>query len=284
MKAFIQELEKRDNRQKGEWIKSFLSEKGIPFATQTFSTLFAKGENIIVDYPFSNQSIGGKKILVTAHYNAWFNTPGANDNASGVSILLGLIAKLQQQSKASAIRFVFFDLEDGWASRGGSKAYIRQFGFEHIESVYNLEMVGMGKNLLLWPGAQDTRNTWLSRLVEQAALVGFAVTHLPQARIVILNFLTPFGFVSDHVSFIEGGFQQAVALTTLPDEDMRFAPNILQGKYKARFALEILKYRLFGIGDAPKLLKHYHNRDDRSEFIDEENLENILKLLWNTID
>ena len=125
MKTYIRELEVRANKQKGKYIKNFLKERNIPFFTQPFKTLLARGENIIVDYPFQKTPSNGK-IFLTAHYNAWFRTPGANDNGSGVVVLLGFLEKLVKEQKNFPIRFVFFDLEDGLAVRGGSKQYVKQ--------------------------------------------------------------------------------------------------------------------------------------------------------------
>jgi len=278
MKTYIKELEVRSNRQKGEYIKNFLKERSIPFFTQPFKTLLARGENIIVDYPF-HTTTSNKKIFLTAHYNAWFRTPGANDNGSGVAVLLGFLEKLAKEQKNFPIRFVFFDLEDGLAVRGGSKQYVKQFGVSDVEKVYNLEMVGMGRTLLLWPSKEVIEN-WLSSLVQYAKELKFEVVHFPERTVALITFPAKRGFTSDHVSFIEAGCKQVCSLTTFPKDDMPFFQQISAGKEKFKFVLELLKYHFFGKGKVPKVLRHYHNRDDRSEFIEEKNLENMLELLW----
>jgi len=50
------------------------------------------------------------------------------------------------------------DLEDGLAVRSGSRQYVKQFGVSNVEKVYNLEMVGMGRILLLWPSKEVIEN------------------------------------------------------------------------------------------------------------------------------
>ncbi|TSC75872.1 MAG: aminopeptidase [Parcubacteria group bacterium Gr01-1014_30] len=278
MNKYIQELEARNNQQKGEYIKSFFQQRNIPFSVQQFKTLLARGQNIIVDYPF-NKSYGGKRTLLTAHYNAWFRTPGANDNASGVSVLLGFLERLLQRPKNAQLRFIFFDLEDGWAVRGGSKVYVKEFGIADLEKVYNLEGVGMGRMLLFWPSTKTGRLKPVSQIAEN---LGFSVIHLPLSRIPLISFPVERGFVSDHHSFIEAGFEQAVSLTTFPKEDTPFLEPLFRGKAKLRFAFELLRYNLLGRGKVPKIMKHYHNRDDRSEFIEEQNLQDILELIWHS--
>ena len=275
MKTHIKNLEIRNNRQKGEYIKNFLRGKNISFFTQPFKTLLARGENIIVDYPF-HKTTSNKKIFLTAHYNAWFRTPGANDNGSGVAVLLGFLEKLVKEQKNFPIRFVFFDLEDGLAVRGGSRQYVKQFGISDVEKVYNLEMVGMGRMLLLWP-SKEKMGDWLLPLIHNAEKLKFEIVHYPETRI---SLTAKRGFTSDHVSFIEAGCKQVCSLTTFPKDDMPFFQQILAGKEKFKFVIGLLKYHFFGKGKIPKVLQHYHNRDDRSEFIEEHNLENMLELLW----
>ena len=281
MKAYIEELEVKNNREKGEYIKNFLKERNIPFFTQPFKTFLARGENIIVDYPFNKTEIS-KKVFLTAHYNAWFKTPGANDNGSGVAVLLGFLEKLIKEQKNSPIRFAFFDLEDGLAVRGGSRQYVKRFGVADVEKVYNLEMVGMGRTLLLWPSKETTGN-WLMPLSYRAKELGFEIVHFPERTVSLITFPAKRGFTSDHVSFIEAGCRQVCSLTTFPKEDLSFFTQILAGKEKFKFVTELIKFNFFGKGNIPKVLKHYHNKGDRSEFIEEQNLENVLELLWKLI-
>ena len=277
MKQYVQELEKRNNRQKGEWIKRHLSDKGIPFHVQPFRTLLARGENIIVDYPFSKETGSSKRILLTAHYNAWFRTPGANDNASGVSVLLGYLERLIKDSKSIPLRIVFFDLEDGWAVYGGSKAYIRKYGVSDIEALYNLEAVGMGDQLLLWPSASQE---WQNPLVHNAKQIGFSITRLKEFRITFMRFPFEISIGSDHIPFIKAGCTRAVAITTFPEADIRYADVIMKGKNVGKFVWNNLKFIVFREGDIPFMLKHYHNKDDRSEFIEQKNLDRVAELLW----
>ena len=91
MLEYIQELEKRNNKGKRAYLKETLLGRGVPFHIQKFKAWFWNGENIIVDYPFSSLKEaprGTKKIFLTAHYDTVLGMPGANDNASGVAVLL----------------------------------------------------------------------------------------------------------------------------------------------------------------------------------------------------
>lgn len=138
--------------------------------------MFAHGENVIVDYPFSGEALtGGKRILLGAHHNKFHKSPGANDNASGVAVLLELLAKLQREKPSGKfLRAVFFALEDsGGTIMAGSRRYVKQYGTDDLDRMYNVDTVGMGDILLLFPATKDSlEQAWLRPLAKAAHLAG----------------------------------------------------------------------------------------------------------------
>lgn len=62
-------------------------------------------------------------ILIGAHYDTVRNTPGANDNLSGVSVMLDIIERLKDKKKVPHILFVGFTLEEG---HPGFDAYVKK--------------------------------------------------------------------------------------------------------------------------------------------------------------
>ena len=71
--------------------------------------------------------------------------PGADDNASGVSILLGMIKALSKVSLKRNIKIIFFDFQE--LSQLGSKAYLDEFYPDlkkniEVEGFVNLLMLG----------------------------------------------------------------------------------------------------------------------------------------------
>ena len=91
--------------------------------------------------------------MLGAHYDAYSNLyPGANDNASSCVILLNLIDKLKDSNLS--IDFVFFDKEEMDINRQfaqGSKEYINIIGKDNIKGMINLDMCGMGSNIVIHP-------------------------------------------------------------------------------------------------------------------------------------
>jgi len=70
-----------------------------------------------------------EKIIVCAHIDAYGNTPGALDNASGTVVLLLLAKMLQKYDDPRAIEFIAFNGEDNF-SVGGQMDYLCRYGNE----------------------------------------------------------------------------------------------------------------------------------------------------------
>ncbi len=81
-------------------------------------------------------------ILIGAHYDAVPGTPGADDNASGVAVLIELARRFAMQPARRPVRLVAFDLEE--YHRKGSYAYSAQVWQDHepIRLMLSLEMLG----------------------------------------------------------------------------------------------------------------------------------------------
>lgn len=97
-----------------------------------------------------NIELGSGEIVVGAHYDTVPGSPGADDNASGVSVLLEL-ARLLPDRK---IRFVAFANEEAPYFLGeemGSYVYARERG-KGVRAMFSLEMLGYYDDA---PGSQS---------------------------------------------------------------------------------------------------------------------------------
>ncbi|MFH0979656.1 MAG: M28 family peptidase [Candidatus Roizmanbacteria bacterium] len=277
IKDYIKKLEYKNNLQRRNELKNILQKLSAPFTIQQFRTQLKKGENIIVDYPFNKNRLG-KKTLLTTHYDTFLNSPGANDNGSGVAVLLEIIKHLINNSCNKNLRFVFFDLEERIRMVGndvnGSTYYVKKNGTKNIDCVYNLEMVGIGNSVLLWP-INDVllKEKFLSILIDEIKKKGVNYQIMRQSAPL---------FNSDHLPFIRSGFKNVVSLTTNLISDKKYIDLFNQKKW-GYFFIEYFKYFLFKSGNIPYILKHYHNSGDRLEFIEEKTLKIIFDLLWNCV-
>ena len=119
------------------------------------------GENIIVK--------SGKKyeIGIGSHYDAVPLSPGANDNASAVSVTLDLLKRFKERPlKNIGIRAFFFDDEE--EGLVGSKAYIKSQGLNGLIGLYNMEIVGRGDKIAIW-GDEEIYNGKLLTAFKEVA-------------------------------------------------------------------------------------------------------------------
>jgi len=116
--------------------------------TVTFQPYEVKGRtyrNIIAERRGTEEP--DRILIIGAHYDTVEGTPGADDNASGVAVLLEL-ARLHAETRfRKTVRFVAFTLEEPPFFRSrqmGSRVYARSLKErgEQIEGMLCLEMVG----------------------------------------------------------------------------------------------------------------------------------------------
>ena len=106
-----------------------------------------KGQNIVSHIPATIPS--DQYIVIGAHYDSVRNSPGANDNASGVGVVLSVGQALTElEDRKVHFLIVFFDHEED--DSAGSKAYVRKLLKDKIKvhSMHNIDMIG-------WDGDSD---------------------------------------------------------------------------------------------------------------------------------
>ncbi|HNS53174.1 MAG TPA: M20/M25/M40 family metallo-hydrolase [Syntrophales bacterium] len=128
-----------------EYILSVLQHQGVPVGRQTFEFEGRPYENLVVT--IEGRERRDETVIIGAHYDTIEGTPGADDNASGVAVLLELCRALQDFRPERTLKLIFFTLEEPPAfntSRMGSHVYAaqaRERG-ERIHGMISLEMVG----------------------------------------------------------------------------------------------------------------------------------------------
>ena len=99
-------------------------------------------QNLILDL-CPNQSIKHKPpILIAAHYDGVINSPGADDNGTGIAVLLALAEFFSQNQANYPIRLVAFDLEESGLLGSKSYASFLKESDRALRLVLSLEMLG----------------------------------------------------------------------------------------------------------------------------------------------
>lgn len=268
LKEYVKVLENKDSQARGEQIITALTELGLE---PTFQKCYwPRIRNIIVDFttePDANQ------ILFSAHYDVVNGSPGANDNASGVAVLIGLCHELKHQKVQ--VKIVFFDREEAWfriplirLGLLGSLFYVLKNSMRNISAVFNLEFCGSGDYLGIWPIHSRQKELPAFLRVKMAALrlgLPYQNAHIPW---LLLS--------SDHMSFRLKGVRNALTLSLLPKDQVSELENLIS-------KLSFLKLLTGQKPTLPKPLDIIHSSADTSDNISENSLGLMLSLLLEVI-
>ncbi len=118
---------------------------GFKSSRETYDALGDQATNLIVEQTGNKRA--NEIILLGAHYDTVFSTPGADDNASAVAVMLEVSRLLREHQSKRTIRYVAFACEETpYFNVGsmGSQYHARQarMQVEQILGMLCLEMVG----------------------------------------------------------------------------------------------------------------------------------------------
>jgi hypothetical protein len=148
--ALTRLLESRDNAAREAAVARYLSERGVPFARHAFATFEGRGDNFAVDV-----GRGDRVLVLVAHHDAVPGSPGANDNAASVAILLTLLERLAASPPSRLrVRLLFPACEElGYL---GARAYVRETPLAGVVGALSLELCGIGDTLAIWDAGDET--------------------------------------------------------------------------------------------------------------------------------
>ena len=129
-----------------------------------FSKIFGDG---FVDAPFQNVFVGNPKtarILIGAHYDSVPGSPGADDNASAVAVMLAVARTI---GVSEGFCFVAFNSEEN--NLDGSEAFVNALGENKLEQVHVLEMVGYRDRT---PGSQKNPLSFIPGITDVGDFLG----------------------------------------------------------------------------------------------------------------
>lgn len=248
---------------------SRLEELGYRLREQMFRHAGRDHRNVGATHPAGPEE--GPRLLVGAHYDTVAGTPGADDNASGVAVLLEAARLLRTWRPSLPLELVAFDLEEPRAGtyRLGSRAWVR--GALQRDVSYRgaliLEMVGYtddrpGSQRIPWPlrwrdlpergdflaAVGDWKSKRLIEAVTAACRDDGGELEVVTTRIPFRGWLVPQSRLSDNASFWDQGYP-ALMLT-----DTAFLRN-----------------------------PYYHGPGDRAETLDYAFMEQVVSLVTRSI-
>jgi Zn-dependent M28 family amino/carboxypeptidase len=234
----------RSNQERQAALACYLEQHGWPFARHAFSTFEGQGENLSLDI-----GSGDRRLVLIAHHDAIPGSPGANDNAAAVGILLHLRGRLDRRPpRRLQVRLLFTAAEElGYL---GSRVYVDAVSTEGIVGVLSLELCGIGDALVVWDAGQESG---FLRHVE-AALDGLGRRRDDSYHIV--GRIPVFG--SDHRAFAAAGLP-AYGLSAVPASEAEALRHFVLDP--RRGALRLLAHR-------PPPFDTYHTSRDAFATLD----------------
>ncbi|MFI5251761.1 MAG: M28 family peptidase [Bacteroidota bacterium] len=258
----VKKIEYQNEIGRRQFIKDKLKEFGVSFSVMGFDTVMfyngktsdMKGENIIVSYGDAKN-----KIVVGAHLDAIFGMPGANDNGSGVAVLLELIHDLQYRHFHHRIDLCFFDLEEPGLI--GSSIYVRRFDANYtLTGMINLDVEGSGDEIYVGPTAGE-HHAILLKYIHQAK----DETKFPYYEDQIFP-------ETDNESFGDADLEN-ISISVVPGGDGKRISDFYRIPPAGKQKME--KY--------PLILKIMHTKDDTSALVEPKSLEMAYSFAMKTL-
>ena len=253
--ALTRLLESRDNTAREAAVARYLSARGIAFGRQRFSTFEGRGENFAVDV-----GSGDRVLVLVAHHDAVPGSPGANDNAASVAILLALLDRLAASPPARVrVRLLFPACEElGYL---GARAYVRETPLAGVIGVLSLELCGIGDTLAIWDAGDET--PFLKTVRGAFESLG----RRADESYHVVGKIPVFG--SDHRAFAAAGVP-GYGLTVVP---------VAEADALRQFVFSPVKSALAAVKRRPVPFDTYHTRRDALSTVDGAALDMVVESL-----
>lgn len=138
-------------RRGATYIKRELEALGYEVFVQKFSVDGRRSRNVVAKWPGARRY----PIVIGAHMDSVPTSPGANDNASGVAVMLEIARIARDTRHAQFLKFIAFGAEE-YGTDGthhvGSQVYVNRLGDKgrrRLGGMVSVDMVADGRPLLI---------------------------------------------------------------------------------------------------------------------------------------
>ena len=214
------------------YIHSVFEDAGLWVREQDYQYYDQRVTNVLATIPAIPEA--SAYYVVGAHYDTVPSTPGADDNASAVAVMLEVAGRLRQAKLKAPVLFAAFTLEEPPAyltGHQGSRIFVRrcQSNGDCVLGAIILEMVGYTAPrqhypfLPRWPSYPAEGNfigiigNWRSQPFGRAVLRGFRKNSDLPVESLFLPFdgrILPETRLSDHASFWDAGLPALMVTDT----------------------------------------------------------------------
>lgn len=205
------------------YIHDSFTELGYLPHTQAYEAQGEEVKNLVAEQV--GRTLPREIIVIGAHYDSVFGSPGANDNGSGVAALLELARLLKDKALERTVRFVAFVNEEPpfyYTQEMGSRVYATRAKAlsERIVAMLSLETIGYYSEApgsqrypfpfnLFYPSTGNfigfVGNLSSRDLVRRSVAAFRRATRFPSEGVAAPGWITGIGW-SDHWSFWQAGY------------------------------------------------------------------------------
>jgi Zn-dependent M28 family amino/carboxypeptidase len=214
------------------YIRGVFETAGLKVTEQAYTSDGKRVANLIAAAPAA--AAASAYYVVGAHYDTVPTTPGADDNASAVAVMLELARRLAATPMPAPVRFVAFTLEEPPAfmtGLQGSRVFVRESlkAGDRVAGAVVLEMVGYTAPRQHYPfvlrfAGYPSHGRFVgivgnlkSRRFGRMVLKGFGKNGRPPVESLFLPFngwILPATRLSDHASFWDAGLPALMVTDT----------------------------------------------------------------------
>lgn len=257
-------------------ISADFADNKLEFQKQEFSYSGHLATNLVGILP--GVDTGNKIFIIGAHWDAVKESPGADDNASGVAGMLEVMRVLSKYKFHHSIYFVAFDMEE--EGLFGSKEFVKKLRENNLpmDGLYiNLDMIG-------YYSVQPNSQSFPSALKNIFPAAYKEVSGDNFKGDFILNTMNEnsesLGKYFDSCAHVYVPDLQVISLV-VPD-DGKIAPNSFRASDHSTFW--DAKMKAISIGDTGDNRNfNYHSPDDVIEKVDISFVEQVVKALTTTL-
>ncbi len=236
-------------RRAAQYIHGEMFDVGYRPSRQTFTVTDAalgldrvECDNVIVELP--GQDLYEEIVVVGVHYDSIGDSPGANDNASGVAAAMSVAQRWMRRRPRRTVRFVFFaNGADPWRSTPhmGSEVYARscRAAGDNIVAMIAIDGLGYYRDsagsqsypMLLDPLYPSTGDfvafigNQRSRLLTRSSILAFRFNGGFAAEGITGWEWMPFVRASDHRHFWDQGYEGFLVTDTGPYRNPWYGPE-----------------------------------------------------------
>ena len=234
----------RDNPSREAALPRYLQYRGIAFSRHRFARPQGRGDTFAIEL-----GEGPRVLLLCAHHDAIPGSPGANDNAAAVGILLHLIHRLPSRiARGWRVRLLFTAAEE--LDYLGARAYVEDTALSDVAGVLSLELCGIGDTVALWDAGEAT--PFLDGVTGALESIGLA----RESGYHVVGRIPMFG--SDHRAFAAAGIP-AYGFTMVP---------AAHADALRRFVLSPVRSTVRSLIRRPPPFHTYHTSDDALETLE----------------